>query len=161
MTLLGEALLDGVTHLLLEDVDMVIVQHQVADKILNKSSSSCQQIRLVCLKNLSHQPLWQLIFALLQPLLNTRSEVRHSRGFLPVVAVRVPPHVRPRPRPHVLVIVFKTVRPLVGVMGVTGPLSAGTGGSRAVGRHLGNLVLDTDTTSTVTVTVVPLVTYLD
>ena len=38
MTLLGEALLDRVTHLLLQDVDVVIVQHQVTDEILNEST---------------------------------------------------------------------------------------------------------------------------
>ena len=35
-----------------------------------------------------------------------------------------------------LIMFLTMLPPLVGVMGVTGPLSAGTGGSRAVGRHL-------------------------
>ena len=40
VTLLGEALLDRVTHLLLQDVDVVIVQHQVTDEILNEPTGT-------------------------------------------------------------------------------------------------------------------------
>ena len=39
MTLLCEALLDGVPHLLLQYVNVVIVQHQITDKILNEPSN--------------------------------------------------------------------------------------------------------------------------
>ena len=37
VAVLGEAHLDGVPHLLLQHVDMVVVQHEISDEILDQS----------------------------------------------------------------------------------------------------------------------------
>ena len=55
-------------HLLLNDMDVIVVEHKISDKIFNQSTSPCQKVWLVSLQHLAHQTLkdWTIVSFLLQ-----------------------------------------------------------------------------------------------
>ena len=72
----AEPLLDGRPHLLLHDVDVVVVEPEVAAAVLDEAPPHRQDVRLVRLQHLPHQALRQLVLALPQPLLQPRPETK-------------------------------------------------------------------------------------
>ena len=48
--------LDGLPHLLLNDVDVVVVEPEISNAILDQAAPAAQNVRLIRLQNLAHQP---------------------------------------------------------------------------------------------------------
>ena len=61
--------LDSLPHLLLDDVDVVVVEAKISDAILDEPSPAGQDVRLVRLQHLLHQALGCLVPSLLKTLL--------------------------------------------------------------------------------------------
>ena len=72
------AYLNGFTHLLLNNVDVIVVEPQIPHEILHENPPPSQGMRLVSLHHFSHQAFGHFILGPLQLVLNNVPEIRHA-----------------------------------------------------------------------------------